>query len=55
MNRSLQALRRQAGLVLERRTAIIPSWLTLVRLAGFDGTYLAHPVSPLQPSAAEVG
>ena len=41
VNRSLQALRRQTGLVVERKGVTIPDWKALTRLAGFDPAYLA--------------
>ena len=46
VNRSLQALRRDVGLAIERRQAIIPSWADLVRFAEFDPDYLSVARSP---------
>lgn len=41
VNRSLQALRRQVGLVLERRRMTIASWTEMAGVAEFDPCYLA--------------
>ena len=41
VNRSLQTLRGQIGLVLEKRRVTIPSWSELVSLAEFDPGYLS--------------
>lgn len=45
VNRSLQTLRRDVGLVFERRQLTIPRWTDLVRIAEFDSDYLS--VAPL--------
>ena len=46
VNRSLQALRREVGLVIERRQVTISSWADLVKLAAFNPEYLSVTSSP---------
>ena len=47
VNRSLQTLRREIGLTIEKRRATVPSWRALVEVAEFDPEYLGLGTFPL--------
>lgn len=55
VNRSLQALKRQAGVVFEKRSATVPDWAELVEIAGFDPAYLGPLAAPGFPGPGDFG